>query len=85
MTAFSISEFRAFCESKPADEPYDYMDCDACPMARFHEARGSQYCLREILQRSELDSERRAEAAASAWPETYGDLAERLRELEAAS
>lgn len=73
MTAFSISEFRTFCESKPADEEYTY-GCLDDPLCKFSpEADGNDAGYLE------------ADDAAFARPRTFGALASRLREAGAAS
>lgn len=32
---FALEKFLAFVESKPAEEEYDYLDCDACAIGQY--------------------------------------------------
>lgn len=78
MTAFSISEFRAFCENKPADEEYCYTSSMDCAIVQYTRSRGQKYDV--IASTFDMPPH---ECAAIERPWTFGALAQRLRELEA--
>jgi hypothetical protein len=71
----TLAAFAEFCESKPADEKYEYIDVGNCACAQFAKSIGfsSQADLPQPLWED-------AEEQACQRPRTFGALAKRLRE-----
>lgn len=70
--------FADFCESKPADEAYNYSYSWECAVAQFLQSIG--------VQNFDLDSDDIPEPFQEpvlGWPRTFGALAKRLRSLSA--
>jgi len=87
---FTVAAFRKYCEGKPADESYDYIEAETCPISQFgKEVLG----IREVndsvwfdllYPKVELSREvnpivNRVDGCCAEGPWTYGALVERLK------
>jgi hypothetical protein len=84
--ALSLKAFAEFCESRPADEAYDYINPSRCPVAMFLRSNGYPSARvvpaawRESAATSDYhDFDQRIEDAVNIEPCAFGALSTRLR------
>ena len=71
----TLKAFAEWCESKPADEVYDWMSCEDCAISQYVREREASY----IDVANLPTNEGRLEDTAYDEPRTFGALASRLR------
>ena len=75
----TLSAFAEFCESKPADEEYDYGDWRACACAQYARHCGKEYRVAAAIEYGNFWQRAEYYAAGINEPRTFGALASRLR------
>lgn len=73
----SLEAFADWCERKPADEEYDWFDCNVCAASQYAKELGISNFADLAIPGTFLF---RASELAFPEPHTFGALAERLRE-----